>query len=68
MRAISWLLPEFPELTSFAAGIPTIRATDGPEVIPVLALRFTHKGINANFAFGEDHGNRPGLDGHARIC
>ena len=67
-RAILWLYPAFRGLTIFAKGIPTIKATDEPKLIPLLALRFTHKGINANFAFGEDHGNRPGLAGLKPIC
>ncbi|CAE7027349.1 unnamed protein product, partial [Symbiodinium sp. CCMP2456] len=58
LGAMSWLFPTFPEVSEFARSIPTLRPFDGNRLLPVLALRFTHKAVNAHFAFGEEHENR----------
>lgn len=46
------------ELANFVAGLAHAKCCDEPVQVPVLALRFTHRTINADFAFGEDHDNR----------
>ncbi|CAE7301806.1 unnamed protein product [Symbiodinium sp. CCMP2592] len=55
---MSWLLPTFQEVAKFARSIPSLRPSGQVQHLPVLALRFTHKAVNAHFAFGEEHENR----------
>ncbi|OLP95908.1 hypothetical protein AK812_SmicGene21905 [Symbiodinium microadriaticum] len=58
VRAMSWLFPAFPEVAEFGRSIPAVEPSDEARPLPVLALRFTHKAVNAHFAFGEEHENR----------
>lgn len=56
-EAVSQVLPSCDGLAHFVS-VTLPNLTTGTEAtVPILALRWTHKGINAQLAFGENHEN-----------